>query len=86
MRQIAGRAPGSRLPIVGGPAACESALDLPEVVYVLQESTAPGLERLDADVVVLQRLWLARYNKQVFGSLFAAGLLFTLACRQGWIG
>jgi hypothetical protein len=23
-------------------------------------------------------LWLARYNKQVFGSLFVAGLLFTL--------
>jgi hypothetical protein len=25
-------------------------------------------------------LWLARYNKLIFGSLFAAGLLFTLAC------
>ena len=24
-------------------------------------------------------LWLARYNKLIFGSLFAAGLLFTLA-------
>jgi hypothetical protein len=23
-------------------------------------------------------LWLARYNKQIFGSLFAAGTLFTL--------
>ena len=24
-------------------------------------------------------LWLARYNKHIFGSLFASGLLFTLA-------
>jgi hypothetical protein len=24
-------------------------------------------------------LWLAKYNKLIFGSLFAAGLLFTLA-------
>ncbi len=31
-------------------------------------------------------LWLARYNKLIFGWLFVAGLLFTLACRQGWIG
>jgi hypothetical protein len=30
-------------------------------------------------------LWLARYNKQIFGSLFFAGLLFTLARWQGWI-
>jgi hypothetical protein len=25
-------------------------------------------------------LWLARYNKHIFGSLFVAGLLFTLVC------
>ncbi len=30
-------------------------------------------------------LWLARYNKQIFGSLFAAGLLYTLTRWQGWI-
>lgn len=30
-------------------------------------------------------LWLARYNKQIFGSLFLAGLLYTLARWQGWI-
>jgi hypothetical protein len=30
-------------------------------------------------------LWLARYNKQIFGPLFAAGLLFTLARWQGWL-
>jgi hypothetical protein len=30
-------------------------------------------------------LWLARYNKQIFGSLFFAGLLYTLARWQGWI-
>jgi len=30
-------------------------------------------------------LWLARYNKQVFGSLFFAGLLYTLATWRGWI-
>ena len=29
-------------------------------------------------------LWLARYNKVIFGSLFAAGLLLTLARWQGW--
>ena len=28
-------------------------------------------------------LWLARYNKHVFGSLFAGGLLFTLV---RWLG
>jgi hypothetical protein len=31
-------------------------------------------------------LWLARYNKQIFGSLFFASLLYTLARWQGWIG
>jgi hypothetical protein len=31
-------------------------------------------------------LWLARYNKLIFGSLFVAGLFFTLACWRGWVG
>ena len=30
-------------------------------------------------------LWLARYNKEIFGSLFVAGLAYTLARWQGWI-
>lgn len=30
-------------------------------------------------------LWLARYNKHLFGSLFFAGLLYTLVRWQGWI-
>ncbi|PEN13313.1 hypothetical protein CRI94_10175 [Longibacter salinarum] len=30
-------------------------------------------------------LWLARYNKQIFGSLFALGLLYTLARWSGWM-
>jgi hypothetical protein len=30
-------------------------------------------------------LWLARYNKQIFGPLFAAGVLFTLVRWQGWL-
>lgn len=30
-------------------------------------------------------LWLARYNKQIFGSLFFGGILYTLARWQGWI-
>ena len=30
-------------------------------------------------------LWLARYNKQIFGSIFFAGLLYTLARWQGWL-
>ena len=29
-------------------------------------------------------LWLARYNKLIFGPLFATGVLFTLARWQGW--
>jgi hypothetical protein len=29
-------------------------------------------------------LWLARYNKLIFGWLFVAGLLFTLARWRGW--
>jgi hypothetical protein len=31
-------------------------------------------------------LWLARHNKRIFGSLFVAGLLFTLAQWRGWLG
>ena len=31
-------------------------------------------------------LWLARHNKLVFGGLFAAGLVFTLARWVGWAG
>ena len=31
-------------------------------------------------------LWLARHNKTIFGWIFAAGLLFALACWQRWIG
>jgi hypothetical protein len=30
-------------------------------------------------------LWLARYNKEIFGSLFFAGLLYTLATWRGWL-
>jgi len=30
-------------------------------------------------------LWLARYNKQIFGSLFAAGLVYTLGRWRGWL-
>ena len=28
--------------------------------------------------------WLARYNKQIFGTLFVSGLLFALARFLGW--
>jgi hypothetical protein len=31
-------------------------------------------------------LWLARYNKLIFGSLFVVGLFFTLARWRGWVG
>ena len=31
-------------------------------------------------------LWLARYNKEIFGTLFLAGVLYTLARWQNWIG
>ncbi len=31
-------------------------------------------------------LWLARYNKEIFGPLFGASLLFTLARWLGWFG
>ncbi|MFW5973250.1 MAG: hypothetical protein ACOCTG_04595 [Bacteroidota bacterium] len=30
-------------------------------------------------------LWLAQYNKQIFGSLFVAGMLYTLAGWLNWI-
>lgn len=30
-------------------------------------------------------LWLARYNKAIFGSLFVASILYTLARWQRWI-
>ncbi len=29
--------------------------------------------------------WLARYNKAVFGSLFIAGVTYTLLAWQGWL-
>jgi hypothetical protein len=29
--------------------------------------------------------WLAKYNKRIFGSLFLAGVLLTLARWQGWL-
>jgi len=31
-------------------------------------------------------LWVARYNKEIFGSLYLASLLYTLAKWQGWVG
>jgi hypothetical protein len=31
-------------------------------------------------------LWLARHNKTIFGTLYAAGVLFTLARWWEWIG
>lgn len=31
-------------------------------------------------------LWLARYNKLIFGWLFVAGLVLTLARWAGWLG
>ena len=30
-------------------------------------------------------LWLARYNKEIFGSIFFISLLYTLARWQGWL-
>ena len=30
--------------------------------------------------------WLARYNKTIFGLLYAGGLIFTAALWSGWIG
>lgn len=31
-------------------------------------------------------LWLARHNKMIFGLLYMAGALYTLALWRGWIG
>jgi hypothetical protein len=31
-------------------------------------------------------LWIARYNKVIFGLLFVGGTLFTLARWSGWLG
>ncbi len=30
-------------------------------------------------------VWLARYNKEVFGTLFVGGVLFTVAKWFGWL-
>lgn len=30
-------------------------------------------------------LWLARYNKSIFGSLYIAGVAYTLARWTGWL-
>ena len=37
-------------------------------------------EQRTANFDIYLPLWLARYNKTVFGALFAAGALFVLAC------
>ena len=29
--------------------------------------------------------WLARWNKEIFGTLYLLGVLFALACWKGWI-
>lgn len=42
-------------------------------------------DRRDNFDIYLPR-WLARYNKLIFGWLFAAGLAFTWACWKGWLG
>jgi len=31
-------------------------------------------------------IWLARHNKMIFGLLYMAGALYTLALWRGWIG
>ncbi len=31
-------------------------------------------------------VWLARYNKEIFGTLFVAGVLFTFGRWFGWFG
>jgi len=30
-------------------------------------------------------VWLARYNKEIFGSLYIFGIIYTLARWQGWL-
>jgi len=30
-------------------------------------------------------LWLARYNKEIFGSAYVLGVLYTLAAWRGWL-
>lgn len=40
-------------------------------------------DRRDNFDIYLPR-WLARYNKAIFGSFFALGVLYTLARWQGW--
>jgi hypothetical protein len=41
-------------------------------------------DRRDNFDIYLPR-WLARYNKRIFGSLFVAGVLLTVARWQGWL-
>ena len=31
-------------------------------------------------------VWLARYNKEIFGSLYVLGIILTFARWQGWLG
>ena len=31
-------------------------------------------------------VWIAKYNKEVFGPLFVGGTLFTVARWAGWLG
>lgn len=30
--------------------------------------------------------WLARFNKEIFGTIFVLGALLTWACWMGWVG
>lgn len=31
-------------------------------------------------------MWLARYNKEIFGTLYLLGILYALARWRGWLG
>lgn len=51
----------------------------------LTDVAARYTEQRAANFDIYLPLWLARYNKEIFGSLFGAGILYTLARWQGWL-
>jgi hypothetical protein len=51
----------------------------------LTDVAARYTDRREDNFDIYLPLWLARYNKEIFGTLYVLGMLYTLGKWQGWI-
>ena len=68
-----------------GSAPGPASLTLP-CLRPLTDVGAPYTEDRQDNFGIYLPLWLTRYNKEIFGSLFLLGLLYTLVAWQRWMG